>query len=671
MKSNKKKIKYNKTKKQYGGVKTILKNGDIYEGDSLDKNRTGYGIYKTTQGEFFEGNLVKGVKTGKGKYFYPTGDYYEGNFLNDKMTGKGTMVYMDGTIYEGDFKNGNKVGQGKLTFSNGNIYEGSFEHKFNSYLPSLSNEIPLSVMQGKGKMTFINGYTYEGDFVNNYFMGKGKMTFPTGNIYEGEFVNNDVNGKGKLIFVNGTVYEGTFKDNKITGLGKLTYPDGRIFEGTFENNLNLQDDIGLSTGKVNSAHGISKHKLYEQEKTIGFVLQTGKVTYPNGNVYEGRFVNDNEIYGTMTRPNGDKYEGYFVNGKIEGDGIFTPKSKKECVYKGEFVNGQKDGKGALTCPHGNNYEGEWEKDERIDKVSSERPSLDKSHSLYMTDQGVEGTCYAHAVTRIILNYMRRIYEDDENSPLIIRKKDYCSDLYITGVTKVFDSETNQIKVIDRNIEKLLYNIPKGKCSLTSKNNFLMFLYIYTLIINKFGCIGFYPYPVLQWFVNNIDKIILDDSNLEMFKNTYRFFDDINYSDIISLLNDFLDKTRSSPYKGMNVSIFEFKKYKNPEDALNRATTILKYYLTQGYYFVLSTQKHAVTVVNYKIKDNEFYLIIKNSWGNWKVINKFFDAFHVKGIITVKLKDILKELVDMYALVPIYEETPKVNAGGKKYKREKV
>ena len=57
-------------------------NGDVYEGEFLNDQRHGKGIFKDNNG-----------------------DVYEGDFLNDKIQGKGVYTYKEGDVYEGDFIN--------------------------------------------------------------------------------------------------------------------------------------------------------------------------------------------------------------------------------------------------------------------------------------------------------------------------------------------------------------------------------------------------------------------------------------------------------------------------------------------------------------------------------------------------------------------------------------
>ena len=62
---------------------------DIYEGDWVNNQMHGKGIYKFRNGDIYEGDRVNGKKHGYGTYKYKNGDYYEGEWMNDKMHGKG------------------------------------------------------------------------------------------------------------------------------------------------------------------------------------------------------------------------------------------------------------------------------------------------------------------------------------------------------------------------------------------------------------------------------------------------------------------------------------------------------------------------------------------------------------------------------------------------------
>jgi hypothetical protein len=83
----------------------------------------------------------------------------------------------------------------------------------------------------------------------------------------------------------------------------------------------------------------------------------GKLKWPNGDVYEGDFVNgDRTGKGKYTWSNGDVYEGDFVKGDRTGKGNFTYTDGD--VYEGDYVNGDQTGKGKYTFTSGDVYEGD-------------------------------------------------------------------------------------------------------------------------------------------------------------------------------------------------------------------------------------------------------------------------------------------------------------------------
>ncbi len=66
----------------------------------------------------------------------------------------------------------------------------------------------------------------------------------------------------------------------------------------------------------------------------------GKLTRPNGSVYEGEYVmGEMAGKGRLTFPNGDVYEGQFAKGKFEGEGRYTFTSGAPPIV-GTFRDGQ-------------------------------------------------------------------------------------------------------------------------------------------------------------------------------------------------------------------------------------------------------------------------------------------------------------------------------------------
>ncbi len=161
------------------------------------------------------GNCVKGA----GKMVYANGDIYEGNFVNRKKEGQGTFTVKYVKVYIGQFADNAPNGKGKATFANGDIYVGNW----------------VDGKQTKGKITRANGHIYEGDWVGDQETGKGKKVYSNGKIYEGDFVAGYEEGQGTCTYTDGDYYTGQWKGGSRHGKGKY-YDKAKntIQEGTWE-----------------------------------------------------------------------------------------------------------------------------------------------------------------------------------------------------------------------------------------------------------------------------------------------------------------------------------------------------------------------------------------------------------------------------------------------------
>ena len=205
-------------------------------------------------------------------------DYYEGQIHNGKLHGVGVVTIRragGNHVYAGEWKNSHQTGRGKYTYPNGDVYLGDFIEDEASghgvYHHSLQDsfhkgEFKNDVMHGMGIYETRDGTKYEsGRFINDKFAyGHLKVDRPHHSVYEGDYnKNKKFNRKGRLVYANGDVYEGQLKDDTKYGLGKLTITNGIVQEGTWMGD-----------------------KMY------------GKITYPDGTVVEGDFMN-----GLLLTPN--------------------------------------------------------------------------------------------------------------------------------------------------------------------------------------------------------------------------------------------------------------------------------------------------------------------------------------------------------------------------------
>ena len=96
----------------------------------------------------------------------------------------------------------------------------------------------------------------------------------------------------------------------------------------FTTRLTTQETLSLDNGAIQYTGPALNHKMQG----------TGKLTFQNGDVYEGEFK-DGIFHGQgrFTSSQGWTYVGGFHKGMAEGKGTLTTKDKK--VYEGQFKQG--------------------------------------------------------------------------------------------------------------------------------------------------------------------------------------------------------------------------------------------------------------------------------------------------------------------------------------------
>ena len=115
----------------------FLKEGHSYEGNFVNNEISGKGIFKWSNGEIYEGEMTNGIMNGYGKYIYSNGQIYEGNYVNGVKEGVGKLTYPGNKIFKGEFKKGSPEGFGYL-YSNGKKMEVVYENgKFRKTLDFL------------------------------------------------------------------------------------------------------------------------------------------------------------------------------------------------------------------------------------------------------------------------------------------------------------------------------------------------------------------------------------------------------------------------------------------------------------------------------------------------------------------------------------------------------
>lgn len=133
--------------------------------------------------------------------------------------------------------------------------------------------------------------------------------------------------EGVFTCLDNKIEKGLFSNGKLEGQGEVTFPDGKIMVGKFIEGIFHEGEILFPNKK----------------KMIGtfnydFSILKGKIVYQSGETDEGTFRNNKLIQGTYCRNDGAKLEGSFYDEDLHGNGKITYADGK--VEEGWFSKGK-------------------------------------------------------------------------------------------------------------------------------------------------------------------------------------------------------------------------------------------------------------------------------------------------------------------------------------------
>ncbi|RYH31300.1 hypothetical protein EON65_02955 [archaeon] len=166
-----------------------------------------------------------------------------------------------------------------------------------------------------------------------------------------------------------TIYSsilGTFRYGALEGLVRIRYNDNSFYEGPFVDE-DCVDHMGqsLTTARKSNHFGI-------------FRLADGR-TFEGHNVDNHFDISNLQTYYRVKFPNGEVYEGMFVDETFHGVGLY--KFSDGSVYEGQWHRGSRFGHGQLRSAEGWNYEGFFDTNRRHRKGIIDFPD----GSSYMGD----------------------------------------------------------------------------------------------------------------------------------------------------------------------------------------------------------------------------------------------------------------------------------------------
>ena len=95
----------------------IFIDGGSYDGDWVEGEMHGRGVYTYAHGDSYDGDWVEGKKHGRGVHTYAYAGSYDGDWVEGKKHGRGVRTYWDGDSYDGDWVEGKQHGRGVYTYA--------------------------------------------------------------------------------------------------------------------------------------------------------------------------------------------------------------------------------------------------------------------------------------------------------------------------------------------------------------------------------------------------------------------------------------------------------------------------------------------------------------------------------------------------------------------------
>ena len=379
--------------------------GAIYDGTWKEGERSGFGRTISSNGEEYNGNYENDNRSGFGIYSFPSGEIYSGEWKDDLKQGLGKLLYQNGiTKYVGSFQEGKINGIGKKVYYSGNSYEGEWVD---------------GAHQGQGTYTWADGNQYVGNFENDQRHGQGTYIYADGTKYLGEFENGRFHGHGEIIYADGDQYVGNFENDQRHGFGEINYADGDQYVGNFEN------DQRHGQGNVFYADGDQYEGQWENDTHHGF----GSAIYADGTKYEGNFENDQRHgQGKAIYIDGDQYEGHWENGVNHGQGTYIYADGTK--YLGEFFSNDPTGKGIFTYSDGRMY-APISSDENLIEISSGSGFFVNDQGYLLTNNHVISICKKINTKIKGITHYADVINFDEINDLALLKIDINENAFIS------------------------------------------------------------------------------------------------------------------------------------------------------------------------------------------------------------------------------------------------
>lgn len=242
-----------------GYGRLIYPDGSIYEGNFINKERAGYGMFVWKEDlASYGGEWEASKRHGKGAFVDEKGNKQTGYWKSDK--------YVQGEIVINTITRAELAGDiaKNITFLSPKEVAALLQQK--SVVDTLSAKLKPGCIYGNCQdgvgVILGQNYIYFGGFQSGLRHGYGEMRWTGdswGNAYIGNSEANTRTGIGAYFWPNGNKYYGEWQNGSRNGLGTFFNSNGDIQAGKFENNNFISEGMGF--GQVEVGEPLNEPKL--------------------------------------------------------------------------------------------------------------------------------------------------------------------------------------------------------------------------------------------------------------------------------------------------------------------------------------------------------------------------------------------------------------------------
>ena len=249
----------------------------------------------------FTGVYNYGVRKGRGEVIKGDGKVLLGSYINNKISGPVKFLTDENLILE---VSGCGFGS-KSTDKQLSVREATIQDIYECLVPSQKHCAPeifkrlcFNSDSDSSEICYSDGSVYRGQTLMGMRHGVGIQNWKSGAIYQGDWEYDTAMGYGKLESPDHVSYVGNWVHGEAAGKGVFLDGSGSRFKGIWESDavIDLKSASWPAKRSVPSAsqelEEAAQNKIELEQIFTDGVQSVVKVTFPNGDYYEGTLWNN-------------------------------------------------------------------------------------------------------------------------------------------------------------------------------------------------------------------------------------------------------------------------------------------------------------------------------------------------------------------------------------------